>query len=203
MRYAYSLGGAHAPVMLPAILTAIVALVGGAPAAHAQITDVTRSAVADISRLTFGQLCEDRFIVRNDGARAVDAELAIAKSGEHTRIALGPHEQAEFSSKGKNDVELWIDGKLVATAEKEKRSCKDIQGNASVAVAPLEVTQNDKDRSPRYANYPFYDPWFYGLYGPGFGAGYGYGALGWRAPYYTGFVGVPIVVGGRGGGRRR
>jgi hypothetical protein len=181
-----------------------LALLGSDPTnAHAQIADVTRSAVSDISRLTFGQLCEDRFIVRNDGARAVEAELAVAKSGEHTKIALGPHEQVEFSSKAKENVELWVDGKLVATAEKEKRSCKDIQGNASVAVAPLEVTQNDRDKTPRYANYPFYDPWFYGLYGPGFGVGYGYGALGWRAPYYTGFVGVPIVVGGRGGGRRR
>lgn len=202
MRFTRSLSRVPAAVMSPALL--LVAGIGlGMPrATRAQIADVTRSAVSDISRLTFGQLCEDRFIVRNDGARPVDAELAVAKRGEHTKIALGPHEQVEFSSKTKDDIELWIDGKLVATAEKEKRSCKDIQGNASVAVAPLEVTQNEKDKSPRYANYPFYDPWFYGLYGPGFG--YGYGALGWRAPYYTGFVGVPIVVGGRsGGGRRR
>lgn len=81
MRHAGSLGGAHAPVMFPALVAAVVATVGGASPAHAQITDVTHSAVADISRLTFGQLCENRFIVRNDGARAVDAELAVARSG--------------------------------------------------------------------------------------------------------------------------
>lgn len=183
------------------VVTIATVTVGVARSAQAQIVDVSRSAVSDISRLTFGQLCEDRFIVRNDGSRPVDAEVAVAKSGEHTKIPLGPHEQVEFNSKAKSDVELWVDGKLVATAEKEKRACKDIQGNASVAVAPLDVVQNDKDKSPRFANYPFYDPWFYGMYGPGFG--YGYGALGFRAPYYTGFVGVPIVVGGRGGGRRR
>lgn len=203
MRSTRLLRRAPATVTSRALLLTALLTVGAAPTAHAQIADVTRSAVSDISRLTFGQLCEDRFIVRNDGARPVDAEVAVAKSGEHTKIALGPHEQVEFTSKSKGDVELWMDGKLVATAEKEKRSCKDIQGNASVAVAPLDVVQNDKDKTPRYANYPFYDPWFYGLYGPGFGYGYGYGALGWRAPYYTGFVGVPIVVGGRGGGRRR
>lgn len=182
-------------------LPVLAMLLAGSRIAQAQIADVTRSAVADISRLTFGQLCEDRFIVRNDGAQPVDLELGVAKSGEHTKISIGAHEQVEFSSKGKQDVELWVGGKLVATAEKEKRSCKDIQGNASVAVAPLEVTQSEKDRTPRYANYPFFDPWFYGLYGPGFG--FGYGALGWRAPLYTGFVGVPIVVsrGGRGGRR--
>lgn len=179
---------------------AVSALLVGplASVARAQISDVSHSAVSDISRLTFGQLCEDRFIVRNDGAKSVDAEVSVAKSGEHTRIGLGPHEQVEFTSKSKDDVELWVDGKLVATADKEKRSCKDIQGNASVAVAPLEVAQNDKDRTQRYANYPFFDPWGYSLYGPGFG--YGYGALGYRAPFYTGYVGVPIVV--RGGRRR-
>lgn len=203
MRHTRSLARARASVMPRAVVAVALATLAQTSVAQAQIADVTRSAVADISRLTFGQLCEDRFIVRNDGARAIDAELAVAKSGEHTKVPLGPHEQVEFSSKSKDNVELWVDGKLVATAEKEKRSCKDIQGNASVAVAPLEVAQTDKDKTPRYANYPFYDPWFYGLYGPGFGYGYGYGALGWRAPYYTGFVGVPIVVGGRGGGRRR
>ncbi|MBY0488680.1 MAG: hypothetical protein K2R93_02450 [Gemmatimonadaceae bacterium] len=201
MRCTHTLSRATATVTSRALLWSTLAAVSVAPTAHAQIADVTRSAVSDISRLTFGQLCEDRFIVRNDGARPVDAEVAVAKSGEHTKIPLGPHEQVEFSSRSKGDVELWLDGKLVATAEKEKRSCKDIQGNASVVVAPLDVVQNDKDKTPRYANYPFYDQWFYGMYGPGFG--YGYGALGWRAPYYTGFVGVPIVVGGRGGGRRR
>lgn len=168
--------------------------------AGAQITEVTRSAVADLSRLTFGQLCDDRFILRNDGAKPVDAAVSVAKSGEQTKIALGAHEQVEFTSKSKDDVELWVDNKLVAKAEREKRSCKDVQGNASVAVAPLEVTTNDDDKRARYANYPFYDPWFYGMYGPGFG--YGYGTLGWRSPFYRSYVGVPIIVGGGRGGPR-
>lgn len=193
-----SLSRVHVRAVLPlAALTVFVGTVTIASRAEAQISDVTRSAVSDISRLTFGQLCEDRFIVRNDGAKPVDAEISVSKSGEHTRVGLGPHEQVEFTSKSKDDVELWVDGKLVATADKEKRSCKDIQGNASVAVAPLEVAQNDRDKTPRYANYPFFDPWGYSLYGPGFGYGFGYG---YRAPFYTGYVGVPIVV--RGGRRR-
>lgn len=182
--------------------TAIVvgaALWSAAPA-EAQITEVTRSAVADLSRLTFGQLCDDRFILRNDGTKPVDAAVSVAKSGEQTKIALGAHEQVEFTSKSKDDVELWVDNKLVAKAEREKRSCKDVQGNASVAVAPLEVNTSDDDKRPRYANYPFYDPWFYGMYGPGFG--YGYGTLGWRSPFYRGYVGVPIIVGGGRGGPR-
>ena len=160
------------------------ALLWHAAPAGAQITDVTRSAVADVAKLTFGQLCDDRFILRNDGATAVNAAVSVVKSGTRTNIALAAHEQVEFTSKSKEDVELWVDDKLVAKAEREKRSCKDVQGNAAVAVAPLEVNTNTDDRRARYANYPYFDPWFYGLYGPGFGLGYG--ALGWGSPFYRG-----------------
>ena len=170
--------------------------------AEAQIADVQRSAVADISRLTFGYLCDDTFVLRNDGDKAVTASLGVTKSGEQTALALAAHEQVQFTSKSKEDVELWVDGKLVAKAEKEKRGCKDVQGNASVAVAPLEVS-GDTDKGRRsLANYPYFDPWFYGAYGPWGAWGGGFGAWGYR-PFYTGYVGVPIIVGNRGGGGRR
>jgi len=170
--------------------------------AEAQIADVQRSAVADISRLTFGYLCDDTFVLRNDGDKAVNASLGVTKSGEQTALALAAHEQVQFTSKSKEDVELWVDGKLVAKAEKEKRGCKDVQGNASVAVAPLEVS-GDTDKGRRsLANYPYFDPWFYGAYGPWGAWGGGFGAWGYR-PFYSGYVGVPIIVGNRGGGGRR
>jgi len=170
--------------------------------AEAQIADVQRSAVADISRLTFGYLCDDTFVLRNDGDKAVTASLGVTKSGEQTALALAAHEQVQFTSKSKEDVELWVDGKLVAKAEKEKRGCKDVQGNASVAVAPLEVS-GDTDKGRRsLANYPYFDPWFYGAYGPWGAWGGGFGAWGYR-PFYSGYVGVPIIVGNRGGGGRR
>ena len=170
--------------------------------AEAQIADVQRSAVADISRLTFGYLCDDTFVLRNDGDKAVNASLGVTKSGEQTALALAAHEQVQFTSKSKEDVELWVDGKLVAKAEKEKRGCKDVQGNASVAVAPLEVS-GDTDKGRRsLANYPYFDPWLYGAYGPGGAWGGGFGAWGYR-PFYSGYVGVPIIVGNRGGGGRR
>ena len=172
--------------------------------AHAQIANVQRSAVADISRLTFGYLCDDTFVLRNDGEKPVEASLGVTKSGEQTPMSLAAHEQVQFTSTSKENVELWIEGKLVAKAEKEKRACKDVQGNASVAVAPLEVSA-DADKGRRtYANYPYFDPWFYGAFAPWGMWGGGFGSFGYR-PFYSGFVGVPIVVGGRsgGGGRRR
>ena len=92
----------------------------------------------------------------------------------------------------------------VAKAVKEKRACKDVQGNASVLVAPLEVASTAKDDRGAFANtrgFPYYDPF---MYGAGYGFGGLYGGYGFR-PFYTGFVGVPIIIGGgsRGGGRRR
>jgi hypothetical protein len=188
----------RAPVVLGLALTAVLPRV-----AAAQIADLQRSAVADVARLTFGYLCDDTFLLRNDGDKSVDAKLGVAKSGTQSPVSLGAHEQVQFSSKSKDDVELWMGDKLVAKAEKDKRACKDVQGNASVAVAPLEVaTDSDKGRRA-YANYPYFDPWFYGGFGAPFGPwGGGFGGVGFR-PFYTGFVGVPIVVNGRGGGRRR
>lgn len=186
-------------------LLSVLALAAGITTrAEAQIADVQRTAVADISRLTFGYLCDDTFVLRNDGDKVVNATLGVAKSGEQTPVALAAHEQVQFSSKSKEDVELWIDGKLVAKAEKEKRGCKEVQGNASVAVAPLEVS-GDTDKGRRsFANYPYFDPWFYGAFGPWGAWGGGFGGWGYR-PFYSGYVGVPIIVGGRGGGggRRR
>ena len=183
-----------------ALLGALLA--GTTTPVSAQITAIARSQVADISHVTFGHLCDDTFVLRNDGSRELVAQLGVSKGTEHTPVTLAAKEQLEFSSRGKEDVELWIDGKLVAKAEKEKRECKTIQGNASVTIAPLEVNTTEKDGRIRMANYPFYDPWLYGPYGS-WGAGWRmYGAWGPRFGY-TGFVGVPIVVGTRGGGGRR
>jgi hypothetical protein len=165
-------------------------------AVGAQITEVARTPVADVSELTFGYRCDDRFVVRNDGATAVNLEYAIEKGTEHTRLTLGPRELVELDSKAKGAMELWMDGKLIAKALKEKRSCKDVAGTASVMVAPLEVTTNEPERraSNAFGAYPFFDPWMAGYYGY-------YSPFGFR-PFYRGFIGVPIVIGNRGGVRR-
>jgi len=187
--------------------TALLALALGSltptSRAAAQVSVLARTAINDAVHVTFGQLCEDRFVIRNDGAKPVDLEYAVEKGTEHTKLTLNARELVELESKAKEPLELWIGGKLVAKAMKEKRACKDVQGNASVLVAPLEVAANTKDDRNAYARgYPYYDPF---MFGAGFGyGGFGLGGFGYR-PFYTGFVGVPIFVGGgpRGGGGRR
>lgn len=171
---------------------------------YAQIAVVARTSIDDAVHVTFGQLCEDRFVIRNDGTKPVDLEYAVEKGTEHTTLTLNARELVELESKAKEPLELWIGGRMVAKAVKEKRACKDVQGNASVLVAPLEVASTAKDDRGAFANtrgFPYYDPFMFGGFGYG---GFGLGGFGYR-PFYTGFVGVPIIVGGgpRGGGGRR
>jgi hypothetical protein len=166
---------------------------------RAQITEVARTPIADAAQVTFGYLCDDRFLIRNDGTRSIDLEYGLEKGTEHTRITLNARESVELNSPSKATMELWMDSKLIARALKERRSCRDVQGaNSSVTVVPPTVQSN----APQHVTniytsglpYPFYDPWAFGLYG----------SFGYR-PYYSGIsIGIPIVIGGRGGrGRHR
>ena len=162
--------------------------------ADAQITEVSRSPISEVAQITFGYRCDDRFVIRNDGSRPVALEYAVSKGNEHFKVSLNSREQVELDSKSKDPLELWMDSKLIATALKEKRACKDVQGNASVAIAPLEVTTTSEQRDNRqmydggFGRSPYFDPFMYGSY---------YSAFGMR-PFYTGFIGVPIIIGGRG-----
>ena len=184
---------------LPVTLMAI-AIGSAAMPLQAQITEVARAPITEMAQLTFGHRCDDRFVIRNDGNKPVDLEYALEKGTEHTKLSLGARELVELESPSKAAMELWMDGKLIARAMKEKRACKDVQGNASVAIAPLEVqTNNDRDDGPAYRAglYPYYDPFMYSSFGY-------YGSFGF-SPFYRGFRGVPIIIGGgvRGARPRR
>jgi hypothetical protein len=176
-------------------------LIFAAAPAQAQISVVNRTSVESQIHLTFGHLCEDTFVLRNEGDQVVEATLGVEKGNSQVPVTLAAREQIEFKSASKEDAQLWVGGKLVAKAEKQRRKCSDVQGNASVAIAPLEVETNDNGERRRYMNYPYFDPFFYGAAGWGWGwPGYG---MGWGSPFARGFVGVPIIVAPSRGGRRR
>jgi hypothetical protein len=164
---------------------------------RAQITEVARTPIADAAQVTFGYLCDDRFIIRNDGTQPINLEYGLEKGKEHTRLTLNARESVELNSPSNASMELWMDAKQIATALKERRSCKDVQGNSAVTVAPPNVQTNGPTHVTNVYTYgppyPFYDPWAFGLY-----RGFGY------RPYYSGIsIGIPIVIGGHGGGRGR
>ncbi|MEP6834266.1 MAG: hypothetical protein ABJB74_12785 [Gemmatimonas sp.] len=162
----------------------------------AQVTEVARTPISDLSKLTFGYFCDDRFVIRNDGDKQLSLEYAVEKGNEHTKLSLNAHELVELDSKSKEAMELWVDGKMVAKAPKEKRSCKDVQGNGSVSIAPLEVTERNQSRATYGygAPYGLYDPWGMSFYSR-FGAWGGY-------PYYSTVIRVPVIIGNRGGAGR-
>lgn len=164
----------------------------------AQVTEVTRTPINDGARITFGYLCDDRFVIRNDGDKGVDLEYSVEKSNEHTKVQVNAHELIELNSKSKNDMELWADGKMVAKAEKDKRSCKDVPASGAVSVTPLEVEdRSDRNRDYAFSRFGFGSP--FGFYDP---YGFRYSAFGaWGAyPYYSTIIRVPVIV-NRGGGR--
>lgn len=180
--------------------SAVLALASLLPASQltAQVTEVARTPISDLSKITFGYFCDDKFVIRNDGDKAVDLEYAVEKGTEHTRLSINAHELVELSSKSRDALELWMDGKLVAKAPKEKRSCKDVQGNGAVTITPFEVSERAQSRGNAGfgwgygAPYGMYDPWGMSFYSR-FGAWGGY-------PYYSTIVRVPVIVGNRGGG---
>ncbi len=186
-----------------AVLGVVASAAFTASPLRAQITEVSRTPIADAAQVTFGYVCDDRFVIRNDGTKPIDLEYGLEKGTEHTRITLNARESVELNSPTKASMELWMDGKLIAKAIKDKRSCKDVVGNSSVTVVPPDVqTRETTHVTNVYAGYgppyPFWDPWAFGLYG----------SFGYYRPYYSGVaVSFPIIIGGRGGmpmrGRRR
>jgi len=181
---------------IPALGVALGAALTAAPL-RAQITEVARTPIDDAAQITFGYLCDDRFVIRNDGTRPIDLEYGLEKGTEHTRLSLSARESVELASPSKAPIELWMDGKLIAKALKEKRSCRDVQGGSAVTVVPPNVQSNEPRNVTNVYTYgppyPFYDPWAFGLYG----------SFRYR-PYNSGIsVAFPIVIGGRGRSRGR
>lgn len=179
-------------------LTALGLIAGAALSSaplRAQITEVARTPIADAAQVTFGYVCDDRFVIRNDGTKPIDLEYGLENSGQHARITLNARESVELNSPTRASMELWMDGKLIAKAIKDRRSCRDVVGNSSVTVVPPDVqTAQPTHVTNVYTSwgppYPFYDPWAFGFYG-----GFRY-----YRPYYSGVaVTFPIIIGGRGG----
>jgi hypothetical protein len=165
-------------------------------------------AVQEQVQLAFGYECEDRFLVRNDGTQPVTVEYGITGVEQRSSLLLNGKESTELSSAADSPVELWVNGKLVATEQKGNRPCANGQAGAVgydqagpiVVVRPIaEVDYVGYGQpgyyAPRmvsvggYAQYGYgygspsviVTPLFrsYGGYGGGYGGAYsGYGGYG-------------------------
>lgn len=168
-------------------------------------------------QLAFGYECGDRFIVRNDGNNPVLVEYAVAGSQDKSQLHLNGLQSVEIASAQSGNLELSVNGKVVASEPKGNLPCTATPGNG-VNVRPPDQSEqtyaqpSDSGYSPPpvvvYAQpepyyyddfYPYpYDPYAYygyspflypsiGIYG-GFGRGFG-GGFGRGFGRGGGFVG--------------
>jgi hypothetical protein len=166
-------------------------------------------------QLAFGYECGDRFMVRNDGNSPVVVEYAIAGSQDRSQLHLDALQSKEIASAQSGNVELWVNGKVVASEPKGNRACGAPQGNG-VNVHPLNQGEQTAAQpgDSAYTNaavvvygqppyyypdyYPYYYPYGYYGYSPFFYPAFGfYGRTVVRGGGFRG----PVIRGGRGGRR--
>ena len=81
-----------------------LAVTSGAPLAAQQPAKV---------QLAFGYQCDDKFALRNEGAQSVTAEYVVAGTRERGTLTVKANETVELESVSNNDLQLFVDGKLV------------------------------------------------------------------------------------------
>jgi hypothetical protein len=120
----------------------------------------------DQVQLAFGYQCGDRFLVRNDGAQAVTIEYGITGAEQRSSLLLKGKDAVEVSSAANGALELWVNGKIVATEQKGNRPCAAEQTGGYDEARPAGYDQ----AGPVVIVRPI-EP-----------AEYGYGAPGYYAP---------------------
>ncbi|HVT38461.1 MAG TPA: hypothetical protein VHE78_05435 [Gemmatimonadaceae bacterium] len=154
-------------------------------------------AAQETIQLAFGYECDDRFRIRNDGARAVDVEYDVQGVSERSRLHLDARQSVEISSTSRTPVELWVNGKLAATERKGDRACATMPAapaSPEVIVRPIEP--RDYPAYPEAAgSYPTYpqreivyvpEPYYY--------PAYSYYPPYYYPPYYPRYYGGFSVV---------
>ena len=169
-----------------------IAALSAAPAAAQQAAKV---------QLAFGYECDNKFALRNEGTQLVNLEYAVAGTPERGTVSVKPNETVQLESASRNDVQLYVDGKLVATEKKGNRACAQAAVASTVTVRHLDqrevvYVQQAQVIEPVYVGpeVVYVRPWDYGYYyGPRLSVHLGFGF-----PIRGGWRGGP-----RGGGRHR
>ncbi|MCX5767731.1 MAG: hypothetical protein NTZ43_10965 [Gemmatimonadetes bacterium] len=159
-------------------------------------------------QLAFGYQCDSKFALRNEGAAAVTVEYVVAGTNERGKVTVQPNELVELESATNNDVQLFVQGKLVASEHKGDRSCAAAAGTVTVrhldpagTAAQQTVVEQTVVMEPVYVEprrvvyvrpYDYYD-----YYRPRVSLNFGFPLFGGhsRMPYYP-----PPRRGGGGGG---
>ena len=159
-------------------------------------------------QLAFGYECDDRFMIKNDGANTVTLEYGLEGRSERTRLSIRGSESVEIDSKGPLPVELFVDGRRVAKEAKGNRACASAttttaSDQPTVVVRPLDRRENGAtvvvvDPVVVRPRVVYVDPWYDPFWYPRLSVGVGFGR-----PYYGGYYRPPVIrVSGHRRGRR-
>jgi len=174
---------------------AISATAGMLPLGAQVIREGARTSPKDAKevQVTFGYLCDDRFVVRNEGDDPLRLEYGLAKNDERTSLSLDARESVELLLDTSDELDLFAGGKVIGSAVRDYRDCRDMDDNAHVVVRPL-VVEPTVVIAP-YHVYRVYRPYYGSWYRPYF------------RPYYHPIVQavfrIPISIGHRDSDRGR
>ncbi|MFI5231186.1 MAG: DUF6600 domain-containing protein [Gemmatimonadales bacterium] len=131
-------------------LAALAVLLAAATALGAQ--------QAPAVQLAFGFECGDRFLVKNDGSAPVTLEWKATGSADRSQLHLGANESREIASASNDAVELYVNGKVVATEPKGTKACDAANASGTAPDAPMVVVRpldgQSADASPQAAGDP-------------------------------------------------
>jgi hypothetical protein len=126
--------------------SSVRAILGGAtlsasavlPAFAQEVREGARSSPRD-AQISFGYLCDDRFVVRNEGDQPVSLEYGLAKNHERTALNLDGKESVELLLSSSDQLDLLSRGEVIASARREYRDCDELEENGRVVVRPLVI----------------------------------------------------------------
>ena len=167
--------------------SAALSATAAVPMAAQVVREGARTSPKD-AHVTFGYLCDDRFVVRNEGPDPVRLEYGLAKNDERTSLSLNGRESVELLLSTSDDLNLYTGGKVIASARREYRDCDDVEGGGHVVVRPLVVVGGPRVIIAPYPVYrSYYDPWYHRTY---------------FRPVVQAVIRIPISIGGRRGNDR-
>src|SRR6185503_14003247 len=115
---------------------AAIGATAGIPLSAQVVREGARSSPND-AQISFGYLCDDRFVVRNEGDAPLRLEYGLTKNDERTALALDKSESVELLLSTSDELALFSGGKVIATARREYRDCDEVEGRSPrVVVRP-------------------------------------------------------------------
>ena len=108
----------------------------GALALFAAVGAPLRAQATPKIELAFGYECGDRFLVKNDGVQPVLVEYAPAGSRDRSQLHLSGKQSAEIAMAQDGNLDLFVGGKLVASAPKGNRPCAAVAAAAQPPGGP-------------------------------------------------------------------